>query len=75
LIIGAIAVFLLDHKPKMAAAYALVGAVLSYFGFIHSAQVGIGVSPLVALGYLLMAVLCFAFHYLPYSEQSSPEAG
>lgn len=65
LIIGAIAVFLIDHKPKMAAAYALSGAILSYFGFIHGPQVGIGVSPAVALGYLLMAALCFSFSYLP----------
>ena len=50
LIIGAIAVFLLDHKPKMAAAYALAGAILSYFGFIHGPQVGFGVSPLVRVG-------------------------
>ena len=75
LIIGAIAVFLLDHKPKMAAAYALGGAIFSYFGFIHGSQVGIGVSPLVALGYLLMAALCFGFHYLPYEENVIVEAG
>lgn len=65
LIIGAIAVFLIDHRPKMAAAYALAGAILSYFGFIHGSQVGIGVSPEIALGYLLMAALCFGFSYLP----------
>lgn len=75
LIIGAIAVFLLDHKPKVAAAYALAGAILSYFGFIHGPQVGFGVSPLVALGYLLMAALCFAFHYLPYEKDVVAEAG
>jgi AGZA family xanthine/uracil permease-like MFS transporter len=75
LIIGAIAVFLLDHKPKIAAVYALAGAVLSFFGFIHGSQVGFGVSPLVALGYLLMAALCFGFHYLPYEENNLPEAG
>jgi AGZA family xanthine/uracil permease-like MFS transporter len=76
LVIGAIAVFLIDHKPKMAAVYALAGAVLSYFGFIHGTQVGFGVSPMIAMGYLLMAVLCFGFSYLPYDEQVNPgEAG
>lgn len=70
LIIGAIAVFLIDHKPRLAAAYALAGAVLSYFGFIHGSQVGIGVSPAIASGYLLMAALCFSFHYLPYDQQA-----
>ena len=70
LIIGAIAVFLIDHKPRTAAAYALAGAILAYFGFIHGDQVGIGVSPAIAIGYLLMAALCFGFHYLPYSEST-----
>jgi adenine/guanine/hypoxanthine permease len=73
LIIGAIAVFLLDHKSKMAAAYALAGAVLSYFGFIHGSQVGVGVSPTVALGYLLMSALCFGFSYLPYEATGTSE--
>lgn len=75
LVIGAIAVFLLDHKPKLAAAYALAGAILSYFGFIHGSHVGIGVSPMIALGYLLMSALCFGFNYLPYEENVIMEAG
>ena len=75
LVIGAIAVFLIDHKPKMAAVYALAGAILSYFGFIHGSQVGFGVSPMIALGYLLMAGLCYGFSYLPYDENINPEAG
>ena len=75
LVIGAIAVFLIDHKPRLAAAYALAGAILSYFGFIHGSQVGFGVSPAIALGYLLMAALCYGFSYLPYEENNVPEAG
>ncbi len=77
LIIGAIGTFLLDRKPKLAAAYAGAGAVLAFFGFIHGPQVGINVSPGIALGYLLMAILCFAFAYLPYAQtvsDNSPEA-
>jgi AGZA family xanthine/uracil permease-like MFS transporter len=73
LIIGAIVVFLIDHKPRLAAAYALAGAVLAYFGFIHGDQVGIGVSPAIAAGYLLMAVLCFSFSFMYYSEQAPAE--
>ncbi|HUF39347.1 MAG TPA: hypothetical protein VMN57_12555 [Anaerolineales bacterium] len=71
LVIGAIAVFLIEHRPRTAALYALIGAVLSYFGFIHGAQVGFGVSTGVAIGYLLMAALCFVFSYLPYVEPES----
>jgi len=75
LVIGAIVVFMIDHKPKVAAAYALAGAVLSFFGFIHGAQVGFAVAPLVSLGYLLMAALCFGFTYLPYDENNAVQAG
>jgi adenine/guanine/hypoxanthine permease len=75
LIIGAIAVFLLDRKPKLAAAYALAGAVLAFFGFIHSPHIGIGVSPGIALGYLFMAALCFAFGYLRADAPAPQETG
>ncbi len=78
LVIGAIAVFLLDHKPRLAAAYALAGAVLSYFGFIHAEQVQFGNNGLpapITVGYLLVAVVCFLFSYLPYIESTPPEAG
>ncbi len=73
LIIGAIGTFLLDRKPKLAAAYAVAGAALSFFGFIHGEAVGFAVSPGIALGYLLMAALCFGFAYLPY-EATAPSA-
>jgi AGZA family xanthine/uracil permease-like MFS transporter len=75
LILGAIAVFLLDRKPKLASAYALAGAVLSYFGFIHAEQVQFGdggLPPAITIGYLLLAALCYGFSYLPY-EESSPQ--
>jgi len=71
LIIGAIVVFMIDHKPKIAAAYALAGSILAFFGFIHGPQVGFAVSPMVSLGYLLMAALMFGFAYLPYDQHSS----
>jgi AGZA family xanthine/uracil permease-like MFS transporter len=75
LILGAIAVFLLDRKPKLASAYALAGALLSYFGFIHAEQVQLGEGgwpPAITIGYLLLAALCYGFSYLPY-EETSPE--
>jgi AGZA family xanthine/uracil permease-like MFS transporter len=57
-ILGAIAAFIVDTKFRHAAVYAFAGAILSYFGFIHGAQLGIGASPMVALGYLLLGVIC-----------------
>ena len=73
LVIGAIAVFLLDGKPKLAAGYALAGAVLSYFGFIHAEAVQVGnrgLPPDISIGYLLLAGLCYAFSYLPRQKIS-----
>ncbi|HYM30993.1 MAG TPA: hypothetical protein VEU47_06830 [Candidatus Cybelea sp.] len=58
LVLGAIAAFIIGSKFRHAAVYAFAGAVLSYFGFIHGAQLGIGESPQVALGYLLLGGLC-----------------
>jgi len=77
LIIGAIAVFLLDRKPKLASAYAVAGAMLSYFGFIHAEQVQFGeggLPPAITVGYLLLAALCYGFSYLPYEEINTAEA-
>ena len=50
---GAIAVFIIEREFVKAAAFALAGAVLTYFGFMHGEAVGIGggfgVTPGVAL--------------------------
>jgi hypothetical protein len=37
-----------------------VAAVLSFFGFIHGAQLAWMASPLVALGYVLLAAICLS---------------
>ena len=60
MILGAIAVFIIDNKLKTAAIWAFVGAALAFIGLIHGAQLGWAVSPLVALGYALFGGLCFA---------------
>jgi AGZA family xanthine/uracil permease-like MFS transporter len=61
LILGAIAAFIIDRQFQRAAIYAIAGAVLSFVGLIHGLQLGFGASPTVALGYLIMAGICFAF--------------
>jgi AGZA family xanthine/uracil permease-like MFS transporter len=60
LVLGAMAAFIIDRQFKMAAIYAFAGAVLSFFGFIHGAQLGWAVSPAVALGYALFGAICLA---------------
>ena len=59
MILGAIAAFIIDHDFRKAAVYAVAGGVLSWFGFIHGAKLGLGESPEVALGYLLLALICW----------------
>jgi AGZA family xanthine/uracil permease-like MFS transporter len=69
LILGAIAAFIIDRKFEWAALFAGAGAVLSFFGFIHGTSLGIGNSAPVALGYLIVAGVCYAL-----SRQNYPEA-
>ena len=64
LVLGAIGVFVIERDFVKAAAFALAGAVLTFFGFMHGEAVGIGggfgVTPGVALAYAVMAAGLFA---------------
>jgi len=64
LVLGAIGVFVIERDFLKASAFALAGAVMTYFGFMHGEAVGIGgglgVTPGVALAYALMAAGLFA---------------
>jgi len=44
----------------MAAAFALAGAALTFFGFMHGEAVGIAVTPGVAAAYVLVAAFLYA---------------
>lgn len=63
LMLGAIAVFIIERRFNWAAVYAGVAAGLSYFGFIHGSQLQMNASPSVSAGYgvlaLLLAYLCW----------------
>jgi len=69
LVLGAIGVFVIEKKFANAAGFALAGAVLTYFGFMHGEQVGIGhgfgVTPQVALAYLIVSGFLFALSKQP----------
>ena len=58
LILGAIAVFIIDRRFDRAAIYAVAGAVLSFFGFIHGTSLAVGASTSVAIGYLFIVLIC-----------------
>jgi AGZA family xanthine/uracil permease-like MFS transporter len=77
LILAAMAVFIIERQFLKAAAFAAAGAVLSFFGFMHSESIGIGHSPMVALSYLLVAgwlVMLTRAQYAPVAETHHAEA-
>ena len=55
-----------------AAGFALAGAGLTFFGFMHGESVGFAVTPSVALAYAIVAVFLFAFSHMP-AEAPAPE--
>ena len=57
IVLGAIAVFIIERQLMRAAAFALAGAVLTFFGLIHGEQIGIARSPEVAFAYLAVAAI------------------
>jgi AGZA family xanthine/uracil permease-like MFS transporter len=59
IILGSIAVFIIDRKLDKAAAFAAAGAVLTFFGLIHSEAIGVMKMPAVAASYLVVAVFLF----------------
>jgi AGZA family xanthine/uracil permease-like MFS transporter len=69
LILGAMAAFIIDREFNKAAIYALAGAALAWFGFIHGVQLSWMASPQVALGYALFAVICYV---IGWRESATP---
>jgi AGZA family xanthine/uracil permease-like MFS transporter len=55
LVLGAIAACIIEREFSKASAFAVAGAVLTVFGFMHGEAIGIGRTPVVALSYLLVA--------------------
>jgi AGZA family xanthine/uracil permease-like MFS transporter len=59
LVLGAIAAFVIDRKFVRAGGFALAGAALTFFGFMHGESIGIGQSPVVAVAYLGVSGILF----------------
>ena len=80
LVLGAIAVFIIERQFMRAAGFAGAGAVLTYFGFMHGPAVGIGnglgVTPQIALAYALVAAFlagCAQFEKSGVTASPAPE--
>ena len=60
LILGAIAVFIIEREFRKAAGFALAGGLMTFFGFMHGERIGIAQSPTVALSYLIVGGILIA---------------
>ena len=72
MILGAIAVFMIDKRFVWAAAYSFLGAGLAAVGLIHGAEVSLdfdAVQMKLALGYALMGIVCLAFSRMGIPER------
>ena len=72
IILGAVTVFIIERQLDKAGWFALAGAVLTFFGFIHGEEIGIAQSPVVALGYLGVAVMLFGFARYAHVAPAEP---
>ena len=59
-ILASVTACMIDRSFRKAAAFAAAGAVLTFFGFMHSEAIGVGQMPLVALSYLAVAAILLA---------------
>jgi AGZA family xanthine/uracil permease-like MFS transporter len=72
LMLGAIAVFIIDREFRNATIYSLVAAVLAFFGLIHGTEIGIGVNLDIVIGYVLMAAITGYFALRLPAEAKEP---
>ena len=73
IVLGAIAVCIIDRHMAKGAVFALAGAVLTFFGLIHGEAVAFGSAPAVAFSYLAVAGLLYAS--ARYAGASVPTPG
>jgi AGZA family xanthine/uracil permease-like MFS transporter len=64
MVLGAVAVFMINRNFLWAAGYSLFGAGLAAVGLIHGEEVAWMDDPQVVLGYAFMAAVCLAFYFL-----------
>jgi AGZA family xanthine/uracil permease-like MFS transporter len=72
IILGAVTVFIIERQLEKATSFALAGAFLTFFGFIHGEETGVGQSPVVALGYLGVAAMLFGFARYAHVAPAEP---
>ena len=73
-ILAAVAAFIIDRKFIRAAYFSGAGAILTFFGLMHGEKIGINMSPVVAISYLMVtAVLIGCAKYAVVAPKSAVE--
>ena len=62
IILGSLAVYIIDHKFLHSTIVSLVAALLSFFGIIHAQTVAINANMGMTIGYVSMALIFFGYH-------------
>jgi len=81
IILGAIAVFIIERALEKAAAFAAAGMIFTFFGFIHGEAIGFARSLPVAVAYGAVACLLYGcarfagFHAAPAAPHPAQEVG
>lgn len=68
IVLGSITVYVIDQQFRKAAVFSLIGALLSFVGFMHAPKLSFNASPEFALGYMLVSVFLV---YCAYQHASS----
>ena len=72
-VLGAIGVCIIDRRFLKGSAFALAGAALTFFGFMHGEAIGIGQTPLVAVSYLGVGAIMLGCAKFAKVDAKSPE--
>ncbi|WP_394730747.1 hypothetical protein [Altererythrobacter sp. GH1-8] len=70
IILSATAVYVIDGKLKLAAAFIATGAVFTFFGLMHSRELGLGQSPTLVICYLVISVIILLSQRFRKTESS-----
>jgi AGZA family xanthine/uracil permease-like MFS transporter len=73
LVLGSIAVFVIERKLVKASISAVIGAALTFFGFMHGEAIGFAETPVVAVAYLGVAAFLFGCAKFATTTAPAPE--
>jgi len=72
MVLAAILAYIIDRRWMWAAGYAVFGAAMSFFGFMHASELGFNRAPGPMTGYLGIAVTCVLMMYYARSKGIKP---